>query len=136
MRDDVRQALANGRSLDLEGRTIDITTKGRRSGEPRRIEIAFYWFEDSIYLSGIPGPRIRDWLANLTAEPHFTFHLSTASSPICRLWLRSSPIRRSVVACSPTSSSNSTSAMALTVSGRRLSSKSGWRAVRWQESAS
>lgn len=75
MRDDVRQALANGRSLDLEGRTIDITTKGRRSGEPRRIEIAFFWFEDSIYLSGVPGPRIRDRLANLTAEPNFTFHL-------------------------------------------------------------
>ena len=75
MRDDVRQALANSRSLNLEARTIDITTVGRRSGEPRRIEIVFYWFEDSIYLSGIPGPRIRDWLANLTAEPHFTFHL-------------------------------------------------------------
>ena len=75
MRDDVRQALANSRSLNLEARTIDITTVGRRSGEPRRIEIVFYWFEDSIYLSGIPGPRTRDWLANLTAEPHFTFHL-------------------------------------------------------------
>jgi hypothetical protein len=75
MRDDVRQALANGRSLDLAARTIDITTKGRRTGEPRRIEIVFYWFEDSIYLSGIPAPRIRDWLANLTADPNFTFHL-------------------------------------------------------------
>jgi len=75
MRDDVRQSLANGRSLDLAARTIDITTKGRRSGERRRIEIVFYWFEDSIYLSGIPAPRIRDWLANLTAEPNFTFHL-------------------------------------------------------------
>ena len=75
MRDDVRQALANSRSLNLEARTIDITTVGRRSGEPRRIEIVFYWFKDSIYLSGIPGPRTRDWLANLTAEPHFTFHL-------------------------------------------------------------
>jgi deazaflavin-dependent oxidoreductase (nitroreductase family) len=75
MRDDVRQALAIVRSSTLEERTIDITTTGRRSGEPRRIEICFYRFEDSIYLSGIPGPRTRDWLANLTAEPHFLFHL-------------------------------------------------------------
>jgi deazaflavin-dependent oxidoreductase (nitroreductase family) len=75
MRSDVRQALADGRSSDLAARTIDITTVGRRSREPRRIEIVFYWFEDSIYLSGIPGPRTRDWLINLSAEPHFTFHL-------------------------------------------------------------
>ncbi len=75
MRDDIRQALAVGRSSTLEERTIDITTAGRRSGEPRRIEIVFYQFEDSIYLSGIPGLRPRAWLLNLTAEPHFVFHL-------------------------------------------------------------
>jgi deazaflavin-dependent oxidoreductase (nitroreductase family) len=75
MRDDVRQALAIGRSSTIEERTIDITTTGRRSGKPRRIEICFYRSGDSIYLSGIPGPRTRDWLANLTAEPHFIFHL-------------------------------------------------------------
>jgi len=39
MRDAVRQALAIGRSATIEERTIDITTTGRRSGEPRRIEI-------------------------------------------------------------------------------------------------
>ncbi len=75
MRAEVRDALAIDRSSSLERRTIDITTTGRRSGEPRRIEICFYRFEDSIYLSGVPGPRTRAWLANLTAEPHFTFHL-------------------------------------------------------------
>jgi deazaflavin-dependent oxidoreductase (nitroreductase family) len=75
MRDDVRQALAIGRFTPIEQRTIDITTTGRRSGQPRRIEICFYRFEDSVYLSGIPAPRTRDWLANLAAEPHFTFHL-------------------------------------------------------------
>ncbi len=75
MREDIRQALAISRSSPLEERTIDITTTGRRSGEPRRIEIVFYRFEDSLYLSGIPGPRPRAWLLNLTAEPHFVFHL-------------------------------------------------------------
>ena len=75
MRDDVREALAITRSSTLEDRTIDITTTGRRSGKARRIEIVFYRFEGSVYLSGIPGPRTRDWLANLAADPHFTFHL-------------------------------------------------------------
>ena len=59
----------------MEERTIDITTTGRRSGQSRRIEICFYAFEDSVYLSGIPAPRPRDWLTNLTADPSFTFHL-------------------------------------------------------------
>jgi len=75
MRDDVRQALdINDRSTVAE-RTIDITTTGRRSGQPRRIEICFYRLDDTIYLSGIPGPRTRDWLANLSADPQFVFHL-------------------------------------------------------------
>jgi deazaflavin-dependent oxidoreductase (nitroreductase family) len=75
MRQDVRQALAIDASSTLEDRTIDITTTGRRSGQPRRIEIVFYRLGDDIYLSGIPAPRTRDWLANLTAWPQFTFHL-------------------------------------------------------------
>jgi deazaflavin-dependent oxidoreductase (nitroreductase family) len=75
MRDDVRQALGIDRSASMEERTIDITTTGRRSGQPRRIEICFYRFGDTIYLSGIPAPRTRDWLVNLAAEPRFTFHL-------------------------------------------------------------
>ncbi len=75
MRDEVREALAIDPSSSTEQRTIDITTTGRRSGKPRRIEIWFYRFEGSIYLSGMPGSRTRDWLANLMAEPHFTFHL-------------------------------------------------------------
>jgi deazaflavin-dependent oxidoreductase (nitroreductase family) len=75
MRDDVRTALAVDRSATLEQRTIDITTTGRRSGQPRLIETVFYRFEDSIYLSGLPGPRPRAWLLNLSAEPRFVFHL-------------------------------------------------------------
>lgn len=75
MRDEIRDTLAIDRSSSLEQRTIDITTAGRHSGKPRRIEIWFYRFEDSIYLSGQPSPRTRDWLANLAAEPRFTFHI-------------------------------------------------------------
>jgi deazaflavin-dependent oxidoreductase (nitroreductase family) len=75
MSEEVRQALAIDASSTLEDRTIDITTTGRRSGQPRRIEIVFYRLGDDIYLSGIPAPKTRDWLANLTAQPRFTFHL-------------------------------------------------------------
>ena len=41
MRDDVRRALAIGPDATIEERTIDVTTTGRRSGQPRRIEICF-----------------------------------------------------------------------------------------------
>jgi deazaflavin-dependent oxidoreductase (nitroreductase family) len=75
MRDDVRAALSIGASSTLEDRTIDITTTGRRSGAPRRLEIVFYRLGDDIYLSGIPAPKPREWLLNLGAHPRFTFHL-------------------------------------------------------------
>ena len=54
-------------------RTIDITTIGRRSGQPRRIETWFYSVDGTVYLSGSPGRR--DWYANLQANPDFVFHL-------------------------------------------------------------
>jgi deazaflavin-dependent oxidoreductase (nitroreductase family) len=54
-------------------RTIDITTIGRKSGQPRRIEIWFYRAGGRVYLSGSPGRR--SWYANLLANPVFTFHL-------------------------------------------------------------
>jgi len=57
------------------GHTIDITTTGRRSGKPRRIEIVFHNIDGRIYISGTPSPRKRGWLGNLEANPHFTFHL-------------------------------------------------------------
>jgi hypothetical protein len=59
------------------GGVIDITTLGRQTGKPRRIEIVFHNIEGRIYISGMPGfPR--GWLANLEANPHFTFHLKRA----------------------------------------------------------
>jgi deazaflavin-dependent oxidoreductase (nitroreductase family) len=57
------------------GHTIDITTTGRRSGKPRRIEIVFHNIDGRIYISGIPRREKRDWLLNLEADPRFTFHL-------------------------------------------------------------
>jgi len=66
--DAIRRALRHGQ-------TIDITTIGRRSGAPRRIEIVFHSFDGRIYISGMPSPRTRAWLHNLRAHPQFTFHL-------------------------------------------------------------
>jgi deazaflavin-dependent oxidoreductase (nitroreductase family) len=57
------------------GHTIDITTTGRVSGKPRRLEIVFHNIDGRIYISGTPNPRKRRWLLNLEANPHFTFHL-------------------------------------------------------------
>ena len=58
-----------------QGGVIDITTTGRRTGEPRRIEIVFHAFDGRVYISGFPRPKKRSWLANLEAQPRFTFHL-------------------------------------------------------------
>ena len=59
-------------ALETE-RTIDITTTGRRSGLPRRIEIWFHNVDGEVYITGLPGER--DWYANLMADPAITLHL-------------------------------------------------------------
>src|SRR3954463_9776152 len=53
--------------------TIDITTTGRRSGQPRRIEIWMLDVDGRFFITGTPGRR--DWLANLLADPHLIVHL-------------------------------------------------------------
>ena len=60
------------------GGTIDITTIGRKSGTPRRLEIVFHNIDGRVYISGQPSPTRRSWLANLAANPRFTFHLKGA----------------------------------------------------------
>jgi len=51
---------------------IDITTRGRRSGLPRRIEVGFSYLDGLLFITGRPGRR--GWYANLRANPHFTVH--------------------------------------------------------------
>ena len=69
--DRVRRALERGHR-------IDITTTGRTSGRPRRIELVFHNIEGRIFISGRPGwPR--GWVANLRANPSMTFHLKGPS---------------------------------------------------------
>ncbi len=57
------------------GHTIDITTTGRETGRPRRLEIVFHNIDGRIYISGVPSRKRRSWLANLDANPALTLHL-------------------------------------------------------------
>jgi len=68
MDDAIRRALS-------KGEVIDITTTGRTSGEPRRIEIVFHVIDGRIWISGMPRAERRSWIANLEADPRLTFHL-------------------------------------------------------------
>ena len=62
------------------GGVIDITTAGRKTGRPRRIEIVYHNLGGRIYISGMPSPRKRQWLANLEADPNFIVHLKRGVS--------------------------------------------------------
>ena len=53
--------------------TVDITTTGRRSGMPQRIEIWIVEVGGRLVICGTPGPR--GWLANLRADSAMTVHL-------------------------------------------------------------
>jgi deazaflavin-dependent oxidoreductase (nitroreductase family) len=53
--------------------TVDITTTGRRSGLPRRIEIWMVDVDGRYFITGTTGRR--DWLANLSADPNLVVHL-------------------------------------------------------------
>lgn len=81
------------------GLTCDITTTGRRSGRPRRIEIWYFVVGGRVYLTGTPGPR--DWLANLRVDPRLTFHVkegATADLPARALVVDDPGERRRVMA--------------------------------------
>jgi deazaflavin-dependent oxidoreductase (nitroreductase family) len=90
----IRLALARGG-------TIDITTTGRRTGQPRRIEIVYHVIDGRIYISGRPARRRRGWLANLEAHPAFTFHLKRevrADLPATARVITDEPERRAILA--------------------------------------
>ncbi len=74
MDDAVRHALS-------QSGIADITTTGRHSGQPRRIEIGYHVLDGRVYISGRPvARRRRSWLANLGADPRFTLHLKRGVS--------------------------------------------------------
>jgi deazaflavin-dependent oxidoreductase (nitroreductase family) len=72
MTDDVANALATDQ-------VIDITTTGRQTAEPRRIEIWYHRLDGRYYITGTPN-RPRSWYANLVAHPAFTLHLKQSAT--------------------------------------------------------
>jgi deazaflavin-dependent oxidoreductase (nitroreductase family) len=80
-------------------RTIDITTRGRKTGQSRRTEIWFHNIDGQLYITGTPGRR--DWYANLLAHPEFTFHLKhsvRADLPARATPVRDQAKRRAIIA--------------------------------------
>lgn len=69
----MQSLLEDLRRVIERGLTCDITTIGRASGQPRRLEIWYFVVGDQVYITGTPGPR--DWYANLLARPELTFHV-------------------------------------------------------------
>ncbi|MCU0484207.1 MAG: nitroreductase family deazaflavin-dependent oxidoreductase [Chloroflexi bacterium] len=62
-------------ALDRGG-IVDITTTGRRSGQPRRVEIGLHNIGGRLVISGMPiRERVRAWLRNLEADPRMVLHL-------------------------------------------------------------
>jgi deazaflavin-dependent oxidoreductase (nitroreductase family) len=60
-------------------RTIDLTTYGRQSSLPRRIEIWWFHIEGRFIITGTPGRR--DWLANVRANPEVIVHAAGHDLP-------------------------------------------------------
>ncbi len=68
--DDATRAALNHSQL------IDLTTTGRRSGQPRRIEIFLHHDDGRLFITGMPrADRTRDWIHNIGADPHVIVHL-------------------------------------------------------------
>ena len=58
---------------------IDLTTTGRRTGQPRRIEIFLHDDDGLLFITGMPrADRTRDWIHNIDADPRVWIHLKGA----------------------------------------------------------
>jgi deazaflavin-dependent oxidoreductase (nitroreductase family) len=59
-----------------QSQVIDLTTRGRRSGQLRRIEIFLHSDDGQLFITGMPrADRVRDWIYNIEADPHVVVHL-------------------------------------------------------------
>lgn len=82
-------------------RTINLTTTGRESGEPRRIEIWWFWVDGHFVITGTPGRR--DWLANIHANPDVMIHVDGRDIPARATPIEDPQVRRAVFMHSSTS---------------------------------
>lgn len=74
--------------------TLDITTYGRRSGKPRRLEIWWFRVDGRFVITGTPGPR--DWYANLLADPRIIIHAEGIDHPGTAVPVTDEGFRRTV----------------------------------------
>lgn len=82
---------------------VDITTTGRKSGDPKRMEIWSHSINGQIIITGTPGPR--GFLANLIANPDFIFHLKgdvTADLPATARIITDPDERRAIMSAPET----------------------------------
>ncbi len=53
-----------------QSQVIDLTTKGRRSGQMRRIEIFLHSDDGRLFITGMPrADSKRDWIYNIESRP-------------------------------------------------------------------
>lgn len=73
---------ATQRATMNHSQVIDLTTTGRRTGQPRRIEIFVHNLDGRLVISGIPRPdSTRAWLRNAADNPAVILHYKRAEPP-------------------------------------------------------
>lgn len=75
-------------------RTVDLTTIGRRSGEPRTVEIWWFHVDGKFIVTGTPGRR--DWLANVRSNPAIVISSPIGEFPATAIEIDDSEFRRRV----------------------------------------
>ena len=60
--------------LSKQDQTVEITTTGRRTGRPHRVQVRLHNIGGRLFITGSAG-RPRDWYANMRVTPAFTLHL-------------------------------------------------------------
>lgn len=73
-------------------RTVDLVTIGRKSGQPQRVEIWWFRFEDRFVITGTPGPR--DWYANVLTNPRVVIETRHGAFPATASIIVDEPFRR------------------------------------------
>ena len=74
--------------------TIELTTVGRRSGRPARIEIWWFHVGGRFIVTGTPGRR--DWYANVLVNPGVIVHSHLGDHPGVARPISDTAVRREV----------------------------------------
>jgi len=74
--------------------TIDLTTYGRSSGNPRRIEIWWFRVDGRFVITGTPGTR--DWMANIRSNPQIIVHAGGLNIEATAVVIEDEVFRRTV----------------------------------------